>query len=117
MASSHYNFSTSTLVPLLGTLFNTILHFSKYLAYLQNAPQCSRQIYQKGQSSLRSLSSTIQPGQTALSVPGLSIVPVDNDSNWENTLATNPITNLTANTPTSSTCSWSKLHQSNNTNE
>jgi len=41
---------------------------------------------------------------------------VDNDPNWEDTPA-NPITNLTANRPTFSTCSQSKLCQSNNTNE
>ena len=50
-------------------------------------------------------------------VPRPSIVPADNDSNQEDASATNPITNLTANRPTSSTCSWSKLCQSNNTNE
>jgi len=42
---------------------------------------------------------------------------VDNDPNWEDTPATNPTTNLTANRPTSSTRSQSKLHQSKNTNE
>jgi len=51
-----------------------------------------------------------------LPVSGPSIVPADNDPNWEDAPA-NPITNLTANRPTSSTCSWSKLHRSNNTNE
>ena len=42
---------------------------------------------------------------------------MDNDPNWENTPTTNPITNLTANRPTSFTCSWSKPYQSDNTNE
>ena len=41
---------------------------------------------------------------------------MDNDPNWENA-PTNPTTNLTANRPTFSTHSWSKLHQSNNTNK
>ena len=50
-------------------------------------------------------------------IPGLSIVPVDNDPNWEDTPTTNPNTNLTANRPTSSTRSRSKHHQSDNTNE
>ena len=67
--------------------------------------------------STRSPSSIIQSGWTASPVPGPSIIPVDNDSNWEDAPTTNPITNLTANRPTSSTCSWSKHHQSNNTNE
>ena len=49
-------------------------------------------------------------------VPSPSIAPVDNNPNWEDTPA-NPITNLTANRPTFSTCSQSKLCQSNNTNE
>ena len=66
---------------------------------------------------MRSSSSTIQSGWTALPVPGPSIIPVDNDSNWEDAPTTNPITNLTANRLTSSTCSWSKPHRSNNTNE
>jgi len=52
-----------------------------------------------------------------LPVPGPSIVPVDNDPNWEDAPTTNPITNLTANKPTSSTRSWSKLQWSDNTNE
>jgi len=114
MASSHCN--SSTLVPLLGTPFNTILCFSDQMAYLPNAPQCSKQIYQKGYSSPRSPSSTIHPGWTVLPVPGPSIVPADNDSNWEDAPATNPITNSTANRPTSSTHSWPKPCQSNNTN-
>ena len=50
-------------------------------------------------------------------VPGPSIVPVDNDPNWEDALTTNPNTNLTANRPTSSTCLRSKPHQSENTNK
>ena len=80
-------------------------------------PQCSRQIHQRGHSSLRSSSSTIQPGQTVLPVPGPSIIPVDNDPNWEDAPTTNPNTNLTANRPTSSTRSWSKPRRSDNTNE
>ena len=50
-------------------------------------------------------------------VPGPSIVPADNDPNWEDAPTTNPNTNLTANRPTSSTRSWSKPRQSENTNE
>ena len=51
-------------------------------------------------------------------VPGPSIVPADNDPNWEDAPTTNPITNNNiANRPTSSTCSWSKPRQSNNTNK
>ena len=42
---------------------------------------------------------------------------MDNNSNWEDASVTNPVTNLTANRPTSSTHSWSKPHQSDNTNE
>jgi len=52
-----------------------------------------------------------------LPVPGPSIIPVNNDPNWEDALA-NSITNTTiANRSTSSTRSQSKSHQSNNTNE
>ena len=47
-------------------------------------------------------------------VLGLSIISADNGPNWENA-PTNPITNN--NKPTSSTCSRSKPHQSDNTNE
>ena len=86
------------------------------MAYPPNV-RCSRQIHQRGRLSLRSLSSTIQPGQTVLPVPSPSIVTVDNDPNWEDAPTTNPITNLTANRPTSSTRSWSKHHRSDNTNE
>ena len=87
------------------------------MAYPPNASQCSRQIHQRGCSSLRSPSSIIQSGQTVLPVPGLSIVPVDNNPNWEDT-PTNPITNNnTANRPTSSTRSQSKPYWSNNTNK
>ena len=93
MASSHYNSSTTTLVPPLGTPFNTILYFSDHLAYLPNTLQHLRQIHQRDFLSLRSLSSTIQPGQTALPVFGPSIIPVDNDFNWKNAPATNPTTN------------------------
>jgi len=117
MASSCYNSSTLTLVPPLGTPFNTISCFSDYLAYLPNISQHSRWIHQRDQSSLRSSSSTIQPGQTVLPVSGPSIVTVDNDPNWEDAPTTNPITNLTANRPISSTHSQSKPCQSNNTNE
>ena len=117
MASSCCNSSTSTLVLPLGTPFNTISHFSNHLAYLPNAPQYSKQIHQRGYSSPRSLSSTIYPSQTALPVSGPSIISADNDSNWENAPTTNPTTNLTANKPTSSTHSWSKPCQSENTNK
>jgi len=88
------------------------------MAYLPNAPQYLRRIHQRGYLSLRSPSSTIQPGQTVLPAPGLSIVSVDNNPNLEDAPATNPSTNNnTANRPTSSTHSWSKPHWSNNTNE
>ena len=110
MASSCHNSSTSTSVLLLGTPFNTISHFSDHLVYLPNTPWHTRQIHQRCCSSLRSPSSTIQPGRIVLLVSGPSIILVDNDHNWENAPATNPTTNLTANRPTSSTCSWSKLH-------
>jgi len=49
-----------------------------------------------------------------LPVSGPSIVPADNDSNWEDTPTTNTIT---ANRPTFSTHLWSKPHQSDNTNK
>ena len=115
MASSRHN--SSTPVPPLGTPFNTILRFSDPMAYPPNAPRCSRRLHQQGHSSLRSSSSTIQPAQTVSPVPGPSIVPVDNDPNWEDAPA-NPgtNTNLTANKPTSSTRSASKPHRSDNTN-
>ena len=115
MASSCCN--SSTLVLPLGTLFNMILCFSDQMAYLPNMPWHSRQIHQRGRSSPRSPSSTIQPGRTVSPVPGPSIVPADNDPNWEDAPTTNPITNLTANRPTSSTCSQSKPQWSDNTNE
>jgi len=57
MASSRCN--SSTPVPPLGTPFNMILCFSDQMAYLPNAPRCSRWIHQRGHSSLRSSSSTI----------------------------------------------------------
>ena len=115
MASSCHN--SSTPVPLLGTPFNMISCFSDQLAYPPNVPWHSRRIHQRGHSSLKSPSSTIQPAQTVSPVPGPSIVPVDNDPNWEDA-PTNPSTNNNiANRPTSSTHSWSKPHQSNNTNE
>jgi len=115
MASSRRN--SLTPVPPLGTPFNTILRFSDQMAYLPNVPWHSRWIHQRGCSSPRSPSSTIQPGRTVLPVPGPSIVPVDNDPNQEDTPTTNLITNLTANRPMSSTRSWSKPHRSDNTNE
>jgi len=94
-----------------------ISHFSDQMAYPPNVPWCSRQFHQRGHSSLRSPSSTIQPGQTVLPVPSPSIVPVDNNPNWEDAPA-NPITNTTtANRLTSFTHLWSKPHQSENTNE
>ena len=108
MASSHHNSSTSTPVPLLGTLFNTISCFSDYLAYLPNALWCFRWIHQKDCLSFKSLSSTIQSGWIALPIPRLSIVSTDNNPNWKDTPTTNLITNLTANRSTSSTHSWSK---------
>jgi len=115
MASSYCN--SSTPVPLLGTLFNTILHFSKQMAYLPNMSRCSRWIHKRNHSSPRSPFSTIQPGWTVSPVPGPSIIPADNDPNWEDA-HTNPITNTTtANRPTSSTHLWSKPHWSENTNE
>ena len=111
------NSSTSTSVLLLGTPFNTISYFSDHLVYLPNTLWHTRQIHQRCCSSLRSPSSTIQPGRIVLLVSGPSIIPVNNDHNWENAPTTNPTTNLTANRPTSSTCSWSKPHWSKNTNE
>ena len=108
--------NSSTLVLPLGTPFNTISRFSDQMAYPPNAPRRSRRIHQRGRSSPRSPSSTIQPARTVSPVPGPSIVPMDNDPNWEDAPTTNPNTNLAANRPTSSTCLWSKPHQSNNTN-
>ena len=70
------------------------------MAYLPNAPQSSRKIHQRDQSSLRSPSSTIQPSQIVLPAPGLSIVPADNNSNWENAPTTNLTNTITANRPT-----------------
>jgi len=52
-----------------------------------------------------------------LSVPGPSIIPVDNDPNWEDAPANPSTNNNIANRPTSSTHSWSKPCQSNNTNK
>ena len=115
MASSCHN--SSTLVPPLGTPFNMILHFSDQMAYPPNAPWHSRWIHQRGCSSLRSSSSTIQSSWTVLPVSGPSIITVDNNLNWEDA-PTNPSTNNNiANRPTSSTHSRSKPHWSNNTNE
>jgi len=115
MASSCHN--SSTLVPSLGTSFNMISCFSDQTAYPPNTPWYSRQIHQRGRLSLRSPSSTIQPGRTVLPVPGPSIVPANNNPNWEDAPTTNSITNLTANRPTSSTHSQSKPWRSDNTNE
>ena len=115
MASSHYN--SSTLVPLLGTPFNTISCFSDQMAYPPNMPWHSRQIYQRGRSSLRSSSSTIQPSWTVLPVPGPSIILTDNDPNWENAPANSSTTNNIANRLTFSTCSRSKPCWSDNTYE
>ena len=114
MASSHRN--SSTPVPLLGTPFNTILRFSEPMAYLPNVPRCLRRLYQRGRSSPRSPSSTIQPARTVLSVPGPSIIPADNDPNWEDAPANSSTNNNIANRPMSSTRSWSKPCQSDNTN-
>ena len=91
-----------------------ISRFSDQIAYLPNVLQCSRRIYQRGWSSLRSPSSTIQPGWTVLPVSGLSIIPADNNPNWENASA-NPITNN--NIAISFTHSQSKYCQNENTNE
>ena len=115
MAFSRHN--SLTPVPPLGAPFNTISCFSDQMAYPPNVSWYSRRIHQRGHLSPRSPSSTIQHGRTVLPVPGPSIVPVDNDPNWENALTTNSITSLTANRPTSSTRSQSKLHWSDNTNE
>ena len=115
MASSHRN--SSTPVPLLGTPFNTISHFSDQMAYPPNTLRRSRQIHQKGCSSPRSPSSTIQPGQTVSPVPGPSIIPADNDPNWENAPANSSTNNNITNRPISFTRSRSKLHWSDNTNE
>jgi len=103
MAFSHCNSLTSTLVPPLGTPFSTILHFSNHLAYLPNVPWRSRQIHQRGHSSLRSPSSTIQSGQTVLLVPSPSIVPADNDPNWEDAPINPSTNNNIANRPIPST--------------
>ena len=73
IASSHCN--SSTLVPPLGTSFNTISCLSDQMVYLPNAPQHSRRIHQRSYSSLRSPSSIIQPGQIVLPIPGPSIIP------------------------------------------
>ena len=115
MASSCCN--SSTPVSPLGIPFNMILCFSDQMAYLPNTPQYSRWIHQRGHSSLRSPSSTIQSGWIDSPVPSPSIISVDNDPNWEDAFA-NPITNTTtANKPISFTYSWSKPHWSENTNE
>ena len=92
-----------------------ILHFSDPMAYPPNTPRCSRRLHQRGRSSPRSLSSIIQPAQTVSPVSGPSIVPADNDPNWEDAPTTNPNTNLAANRPTSSTRSRSKPRWSDNT--
>ena len=118
MVSSRRN--SSTPVPPLETPFNTISRFSDQIVYLPNVPRRSRWIHQRGCSSPRSPSSTIQLAwivSPVSPVPGPSIVPADNDPNWEDAPTTNPNTNLTANRPTSSTRSRSKPRWSNNTNE
>ena len=116
MAFSRRN--SSTLILLLGTPLNIISRFSEPMAYLPNIPWRSRQLHQRGYSSPRSPSSTIQPARTVLPVPGPSIVPADNNPNWEDAPTTNLNTNNNiANRPTSSTRSWSKPRQSNNTNK
>ena len=51
-----------------------------------------------------------------MSVSGPSIIPADNDPNWEDAPA-NPTTNNIANRPTFSTRSWSKPYWSDNTNK
>jgi len=115
MASSHHNSSTPVLP--LGTPFNMISCFSDQMAYPPNVPWHSKQIHQRGRLSPRFPSSTIQPGRTVSPVPGPSIIPADNDPNWEDA-PTNPSTNNSiTNRPTSSTHSRSKIHQSDNTNE
>ena len=50
-------------------------------------------------------------------VSGPSIIPVDNDPNWEDAPANPSTNNNIANRPMSSTRSWSKPHRSDNTNE
>jgi len=52
-----------------------------------------------------------------LSVLRPSIIPLNSNPNWKDAPITNPITNLIANKPTSSTYSQSKPCQSNNTNK
>jgi len=115
MASSHCN--SSTPVPPLGTPFNMISCFSEPMAYPPNTPRRSRRLHQQGHSSLRSPSSTIQPARTVSPVPGPSIIPADNDPNWEDAPANPSTNNNIANRPTSSTCSRSKPRQSDNTNK
>ena len=115
MAFSCHN--SSTLVPPLGTPFNTISCFSDQMAYLPNVPRHSRRIHQRGYLSLRSPPNTIQPGLTVSPVPGPSIVPVDNDPNWEDASANPSTNNNITNRPTSSTHSQSKPRQNDNTNE
>ena len=87
------------------------------MAYPPNIPQYSRWIHQRGHSSLRSSSCTIQPSWTVLPVSGPSIVTADNDPNWEDAPANPSTNNNIANRPTFSTCSQSKLHWSNNNNK
>jgi len=87
------------------------------MAYLLNILWCSRQIHQRGHLSLRSPSSTIQPGWIVSPVPGPSIVSADNNPNWEHPPTNSSTNNNITNRPTSSTCSWSKPHWSDNTNE
>jgi len=87
------------------------------MAYLPNAPWRSRWIHQRGHSSSRSPSSTIQPSWTVLFVSGPSIVLADNDPKWEDAPANPSTNNNTANRPISSTHLQFKHCQSNNTNE
>ena len=115
MASSHHN--SSTPVPPLGIPFNTISCFSNQMAYLPNTPWHLRRIHQRGRLSPRSPSSTIQPGRIISPVSGPSIVPVDNDSNWEDAPINPSTNNNITNRPMSSTHSRSKPHWSDNTNE
>ena len=106
MASSHCN--SSTLVLLLGTLFNMISCFSDQMAYLPNTLWHSRRIHQRGCLSPRSPSSTIQPGWIVSPVSGPSIITVDNNPNWEDAPANPSTNNNIANRSISSICLWSK---------
>jgi len=52
-----------------------------------------------------------------LPVPGPSIIPADNNPNWEDASTNSSTNNNITNRPTPSTHSRSKPHQSDNTNE